>query len=445
MRSSILATLLLIATGALAADAAPRNLILMIADGAGFEHFRAASLHATGRPDAQVVWRFPVTLAMSTYPAGGHYDPQQAWSDERWLSDKVTDSAASITAITTGVKTHNKRLCVDVDGQPIPTLTERLEDTGRATGVVSSVMFVHATPAGTAISHPVRKDYEQIARKMLTESAIDVIMGPGHPLFDARGEPAVRPDYELVGGQDLWNGLQRGLVGGDADRDGDADRWSVIHTREQFQQLIGAGEPPARVLGIPQVHETLQQERAGDLMAGAFVVPPNPAIPTLGEMTLGALNVLSRDRDGFGVMIEGGAVDWASHDGQPGRMIEEQRDFDLAVAAVVNWIEERDLWDETLLVVTSDHECGYLCAPTGEGPMPAIAPVAAGEMPAMEFRTGQHSHALVPLFARGAGAAGLRDLADEDDPVRGTYLDSAELGAFLVQVMTGHPVHEPSP
>jgi len=428
---------LLMAASAAAGDPTPRNLILMIADGAGFEHFRAASFHASGRADGQVVWRFPVTLAMSTYPAGGHYDPAAAWSDARWLGDEVTDSAASITALTTGVKTHNKRLSAGVDGQPIMTLTERLEATGRATGVVSSVYFAHATPAGFAVSHPSRKEYQAISRKMLADSAIDVIMGPGHPEHGDAGQPVARPDHDLVGGQATWNGLQRGLVGGDADRDGDADPWTLIHTREQFQQLIGAGEPPRRVLGIPQVRETLQQERGGDAMADAFVVPPNPAVPTLAEMTLGALNVLSRDQDGFGVMIEGGAIDWASHDRQPGRMIEEQRDFDAAVAAVVAWLDERDLWDETLLVVTSDHECGHLCAPDGEGPLPPVQAVATGQMPAMEFRTGKHSHALVPLFARGAGAEGLLALADDEDPVRGAYLDSAELGAFLVDVMTG--------
>ncbi len=447
MHRAFLATMIALSLTASLATAAevPRNLILMIADGAGYDHFRAASYHATGRGEAQAFWRFPVLVAMSVYPAGGHYDPELAWSSEAWLGDDVTGSAASITALTTGVKTHNKRLCVGPDGERLATMTERLEASGRATGVVSSVMFAHATPAGFAISHPVRKEYATIARKMLAESAIDVIMGPGHPLFDDDGRRVRTPDYRLVGGPDAWRSLMAGELGADADADGRPDPWTVVESREAFVRLAGEGEPPTRVLGLPRVRETLQEQRGGDADEDAFAVPLTAGIPTLAEMSRAALNVLVRHDGGFGVMIEGGAVDWASHDRSPGRMIEEQRDFDLAVEAVIDWLDEQALWDETLLIVTSDHECGHLCGPEGDGAIPAVAASARGEMPAMEFRTGKHTHALVPLFARGVGAGGLLELADDRDPVRGPYLDSAELGAYLVDLVTAHVGHAIAP
>ncbi|MBD3221609.1 alkaline phosphatase [bacterium] len=447
MPRALLATLLalLIAGPSPAAAEAPRNLILMIADGAGYDHFRAASYHATGRADAQAVWRFPVQAALSTFPAGGHYDPELAWSSEAWLGHRVTDSAASITALTTGVKTHNKRLCVGPDGERLTTITERLEASGRATGVVSSVMFTHATPAGFAISHPARKEYAAIARKMLAESAIDVIMGPGHPLFDDDGRRVRTPDYRLVGGHETWRALMAGELGADADADGRPDPWTVVESREAFVRLAGEGQPPTRVLGLPRVRETLQEQRGGDARADAFAVPLTAGIPTLAEMSRAALNVLVRHDGGFGVMIEGGAVDWASHDAHAGRMIEEQRDFDLAVEAVIGWLDEQALWDQTLLIVTSDHECGHLCAPDGDGPIPAVTASARGEMPAMEFRTGKHTHALVPLFARGPGADGLIELADDRDPVRGPYLDSAELGGYLVDLVATHAGHAMAP
>jgi alkaline phosphatase len=82
--------------------------------------------------------------------------------------------------------------------------------------------------------------------------------------------------------------------------------------------------------------------------------------------------------------------------------------------------------------VTSDHECGYLCGPDdGHQIMPPPLDRGPGQLPAMSFRTGEHTNALVPLFARGAGAEDLLPLADQEDPVRGPYLDIAELGAFL--------------
>jgi hypothetical protein len=63
--------------------------------------------------------------------------------------------------------------------------------------------------------------------------------------------------------------------------------------------------------------------------------------------------------------------------------------------------------------------------------MPAVPAAPKGVMPAATFRTGQHTHALVPFFARGVGAEAIGALADEEDPVRGAYLDSAELGRYL--------------
>ena len=114
---------------------------------------------------------------------------------------------------------------------------------------------------------------------------------------------------------------------------------------------------------MPQVYTTLQQARAGDGKADPFVVPLTTSVPTLAEMSRAALNVLDNDPDGFVMMIEGGAVDWAGHANQSGRLIEEQVDFDLAVDAVLAWVEANSNWGETLLIVTGDHETGYLTGP----------------------------------------------------------------------------------
>jgi len=81
-------------------------------------------------------------------------------------------------------------------------------------------------------------------------------------------------------------------------------------------------------------------------------------------MSIGALNVLNQDPDGFFLMIEGGAVDWMGHANDMPRYIEDQVAFNLAVASVIDWVEENSSWDETLLIVTSDHECGGIW---GEG------------------------------------------------------------------------------
>ncbi len=330
-------------------------------------------------------------LAVSTVPSGETYDPERAWSDSAWCVRNATDSAAAITALTTGFKTTNGRLAVDPRGDRLAPLAETMADAGKATGVVTTVPFVHATPAGFAISHVDRNAYGDIARLMLVGSPLDVIMGAGHPWRDDSGRTRSAADFSLVGGAAMWDDLTAGRL-----------PWSLVTTREQFLALAEGPTPP-RVVGVPPVHETTQAQREGG--------PRNEAVPTLAEMTRAALNVVDDDPDGFCLLIEGGAVDWASHDRRFDRMVEEMTDFNLAVEAVMDWLEETGRLEETLVVVTADHECGYL---VGDN-----------------FLTGEHTNALVPLYARGPGSEELVPRADRTDPVRGPYLENSELGEVL--------------
>ena len=159
-------------------------------------------------------------------------------------------------------------------------------------------------------------------------------------------------------------------------------------------------------------------------------------VPTLEEMTQAALNVLDHDPDGFFLMVEGGAIDWASHANQSGRMIEEHTDFEMAVEAVVDWVEKKSKWDETLLIVTGDHETGYLNGPGSDPTWEPIVNNGAGIMPGMEWHSGSHSNSLMVLSAIGRAASLLRRYADEIDPVRGRYLDNTEVANVIFRSMT---------
>jgi alkaline phosphatase len=404
-----LTCLLTLCLAAAAAAAAPRNIVLFIADGAGFLHFEAARLHEADPTGRQVYDGWPVRLAMSTAPLGVVYDPRQAWRDPDWCDRDATDSAAAITAMTTGVKTANGRLAVDPRGEPVTPLRRVMAAAGKATGVVTTVPFAHATPAGFAVSHPDRGAYSEIAQLMLGDGDLDVVMGAGHPWHDDDGRRCDVADYRWVGGAATWDSLVAGKLG-----NADAGYWTLITTRAQFQALA-RGPTPRRVVGVPMARETLQAQRDGDVRAAPFAVPRRADVPTLAEMALAALNVVDEDPDGFCLLIEGGAVDWASHDGRVGRMIEEMMDFNRAVEAVLAGLDERGLLGETLVVVTADHECGHL----------------AGPVPSHVFLTGEHTNLLVPLFARGPGSGELVARAIETDPVRGPYLDNCDLGATL--------------
>lgn len=414
-------------TGCPAPADAPRNVILMVADGAGFQHVDAANLWSHGRRGCQPYERFPVRTAVDTHHADAPpYDPEAFWTSLEVALERPTDSAAAATALGCGVKTEIRMLGVTPDGAAAPSFLELAHRRGLATGVVSTVLFSHATPAGLLVHHPDRNDYQEIARRILRDGFADVVMGAGHPLYDHHARPDSTPDYRFVGGVETWDLLRRA----------DAPLgWTVIETREDFRGLAH-GPAPARVLGLPRVRETLQQQRPGDPHAEPFAEPLREGIPTLTEMSLAALNVLGADPDGFALMIEGGAVDWAAHEHQIGRMVEEMIDFNRAVAAVIDWIESHGGWDETLLIVTADHETGYLHAPglRSHAPLPSRGP---GTLPEAAWSTDGHSNSLVPLYARGAGALALLPAARMSDPIRGWYLDNTEVGRLLCRWAEG--------
>jgi len=417
-----------------------KNVIIMISDGCGYNHVDAATIYQYGKPGVQPYEQFPVKLAMSTYLDGQGYEPEKAWSDFKYVSKSksFTDSAAAATVMSTGVKTYDGAIGLDADKKPLKHTIEFAEQRGKATGVVTSVQFSHATPAGFVAHNKDRDNYDEIAREMIYKSPLEVIMGCGHPGYDNDGDPVdVNNEYKYVGGKDAWKDLQDGSAeGADADGDGAPDKWTVIHDPAEFRKLM-TGPTPKRVIAVPKKRKTLQQERGGKGKAAPFEVPFNGDVPTLAEMAAGALNVLDNDPDGFFLMIEGGAIDWASHDNQLGRVIEEEIEFNKAVEAVIKWIETESSWRETLLIVTADHECGYLTGPgsgtiDGKAVWNPITNNGKDKAPKMEYHSDDHTNSLVPFYANGVGSQLFVQQARSNDPVRGPYLDNTSIAKVVL-------------
>lgn len=422
----------------------PKNIVLFISDGCGFNQVDAASLYQFGETGKQVYEQFPVKLAMSTYSLSGiGYNPDSIWSDFDYPRKKPTDSAASATAISTGIKTFDGRIGIDTTGQALLTAVEHFEALGKATGVITSVQFSHATPAGFVAHNISRRNYGEIAREMILESQLDVIMGCGHPLYDNDGAPLENPDYRMIGSDSLWQALIAGSAGNDANGDGEFDPWLLIQERSQFQEFM-QGETPPRVIGIAKAKSTLQQERSGDPKALPFELPFNPEVPTLQEMTLAAINILSKNANGFFLMVEGGAVDWAGHSNQSGRLIEEQMSFNRAVESAVEWVNQNSNWNETIIIVTADHETGYLTGPNSgnikneQGDIEAVwKPLVnngKNNLPGMQWNSGGHTNQLVPFYAKGVLAERFRDYIIQSDPVYGNYIDNSHIGQFLLSI-----------
>lgn len=410
-----------------------KNVIVMISDGCGYNQMLATDYYQYGRTGKQVYQKFPVRVGMSTYSVFGGYDPRLAWKTFDYVKSGATDSASAATAMATGYKTYDAAIGVDVNKQALYNISQRAEALGKSSGVVTSVQWSHATPAGYVAHNESRNNYAQLAQEMIDDSMTDVIMGAGHPQFDNTGRPAAN-SYKYVGDQVTWDALKAGTAGGDADGDGIADPWTLIETEADFAALT-VGATPKRVCGTAQVYSTLQQSRGGDDKADPYDVPLNTNVPDLATMTKGALNVLDNDTDGFVLMVEGGAVDWAGHANQSGRLIEEEIDFNRSVEAVCRWIERNSSWDETLLVVTGDHETGYLWGPGSDPKWRPIVNKGKGNVPGMQWNSGSHTNSLIPLFAKGAGARQLRKQADQCDYRRGRYMDNTELAKVTFELL----------
>ncbi len=420
----------------------PQNVILMISDGCGYNHILCTDFYQNGKANSQVYADFPVLLAMSTYPLDGmEYDSERAWSDLEWGKKKYTDSAAAATAIATGFKTLNRYIGVDNYDKKHETILERAETMHKASGVVTSVQLSHATPAGFVAHHPNRNDYEIIAQQMLTAGAVDVIMGCGHPHYDHNGQKkSSQFNYKYVGGKTVWNDVLNEKSFSDSDHDGENDPWHIIQDRKAFRKLM-SGNTPKRVLGIAQAGQTLNYGRDGAEKENPYEAPLLETVPTLAEMSKAALNVLDENKKGFFLMIEGGAIDWASHGNHLGRMIEEQIDFNHAVEAVVDWVEKKSSWAETLVIVTSDHETGYLNGPFKSGTRDeqpqewgVIENAGKGNLPEVQWHSKNHTNHLVAFFARGAGSEMFIDAADKNDPVRGRYIDNTDIADSIFKL-----------
>jgi alkaline phosphatase len=480
---------ILLSQVALAQDA-PRakNIVILVSDGGGFNAFKAASLYQYGReglqPYEQEGW---LQLASNTYPqdqvgsgTSGYGGPGRAaapapasyWDvrmergdalsgDVRFrgysaLTRLPTDSAASATAMAAGIKTLNGRINYAGSGigaGPLTskTIAEIAKSLGKSAGVVTSVHWSDATPAafGAARSSG-RGERREIATQMLNNDTLDLIMGAGHPEFDSNGAPreAGEGDYDAVGGPFLWELLRSGRHRGG---------WTFIQSKAQFEALM-SGPAPRRVFGAAPVAGSLQRDRQtrdwnGDGRvdaADARVAPPfgdpfNTTVPTLVTMTRAALNVLNQNPNGFFLMVEGGAVDHAGHANQPGRIIEEQIDFNHSVQAVVDWVNRQSSWDQTLVIVTADHETGMLFGINSD--TVAFQPLinrGPGRAAGMWFNSGGHSSSLVPLKARGAGAQGFNRFVDGQDPVYGPYVDNTSIFHVMEAAFAGRLPSRPA-
>ncbi len=439
-----------------------KYIILLIGDGMGYNHLQAANLYTKQIPDYQS-WQ---SVGVSTYPEGGTYDPQAAWSDFLYVtSSQITDSAAAATALYTGSKTSIGSISVNADHSArLLTITEIARTRGMAVGAVTTTPISDATPGAWIAHNDARQNGFAILDEALwgdpnttgnadksyyegghgkTIPPVSLLIGGGHPNWYTTGNHFVNNDIITK----LKNELnQPGAF-------------------KYIERISGSPDGGQRLLNEAQKNDTMRLVGLfggsnGDveyrLADGSGFNPENPTLP---EMTRAALAVLEKDRDGFILMIEGGTIDHASHANKMNEMIGEVIGFNDAIQAVIDWVNDpynASDWENTLVIITADHETGYLTASPSafaDQPLGEISPntlqfekvisstgrraswvdqnnnneIDSGETVYWAWNSGGHTNSLVPLFIRGKGSEKLNQYIRGFDPIRGDYIDNTDV------------------
>ncbi len=324
-----------------AVPAQPKNIIFFLADGLGNNTLTAARIFAVGEEGDLTLDTLPESAFVKTYSNDA----------------QVTDSASSMSAYMTGMKSNNGVISMSTDtlsiapgpdangnktvarcgnGRAVPTLAELAKARGMAVGVVTTTRVTDATPAAV-YAHACHRGMEtDIAAALVPGGAgynqalgangIDVLLGGGTDAFTANAAGGVRAD-----GRDLLAELR-------------AKGFRSVTDSAQLNAVDArSGAPLVGLFARKNLSYDAARDPARD--------------PGLAAMTNKAIGVLSKNPNGFFLMVEGGLIDLALHDTHAKRALQEVVSFDSTLKATIDQMRAIDPGlKNTLIVVTADHD-----------------------------------------------------------------------------------------
>lgn len=316
-------------------DTEVKNIILMIGDGMGENIIENAEIVKGDK------------LAMRGMPAKCYVTTDSL--------DGTTDSAAASTAMSCGVKTHNKYIGVDENRQAVETMVEFAKAKGLKTGLVATQIIPHATPAGMAAHVENRNIYNVILKQMIN-AQVDVLYGGGSEYSDTA---KMQKRIENAG-------------------------YTYIKTADELYN----NDLETPVIGA---------FNWGGMYAGG--------LPSLTDMTASALELLDGE-EGFFLMVEESYIDITEADLDMEGTIKEMQVFDKCIDYTLSWAKEHP---GTLVIVTADHETGGVIVPEDKKPENVNNDCFTSG--------GEHTSTNVALFAAGAKASELfnKDVIDNTD------------------------------
>ncbi|HMP08450.1 MAG TPA: alkaline phosphatase, partial [Lacipirellulaceae bacterium] len=274
----------------------------------------------------------------------------------------VVDSAAAATQLATGQWAGSEMIGLNHRGEPAETIVEVAHRLGKSAGLVTDTRITHATPAGFAAHQPNRSMENEIAVDML-DNRVEVMMGGGlrHWTPEAAGEAGSAAHAALV---QLVGGAYPG-----SSRRRDNRNLLLEARHEHGYQLAFDRWSLAAVESMPLLGVFADSEMQDALLErAARRDEATRHEPSLVEMTAKALELLEQDPDGFFLIVEGGQIVWCGHNNGAGGMLHELLRLDAAVRYVLDWARQRD---DTLVLVTADHETGGFGFSYSGRPLPA--------------------------------------------------------------------------
>lgn len=290
-----------------------RYVFLFIGDGMGIDHFSVTQVYLNALEEKNVGLK---ELSFTSFPAAGLVSTFDYGS-------YITDSSSAITAILTGEKTYSGVLNMLPDkSTPLVSVAEMAKEAGMKVGVVTSVSLDHATPAACYAHQPSRNNFYEIAIEA-TQSNFDYFGGGG--FLQPRGKNNDQRDiFEIF----AENG------------------YTVVRNREDFEKLTPQSGKVVAINAVLDEDQTMPYEidrEENDL--------------SLADFTRKGIELLDNP-EGFFMLVEGGKIDWAAHANDAVTVIRDVLAFGEAIEEAIKFYQQHP--EETLIVVTADHETGGL-------------------------------------------------------------------------------------
>ena len=298
-----------------------KYVFYFIGDGMGSNQVLASEMYYSalkGQPLGRV------QTLMTTFPFSGNASTYSA-------SNGITDSAAAGTCLATGSKTTNGTLGLDPNGKRLTTIAEELKEQGWGIGIMTTVAIDHATPAAFYAHVQERDEYYKIG-KQLCSSEFDFFGGAGfhHPQGKHDDKSANLYREARKAGYTIAHGYKEAL---EITQSHDHNVSKMILVQTSDTGMVHGSNLPYAI-----------DRKEGDL--------------TLARIVSTAIPFLEARHDRFFMMVEGGMIDYACHGDDAATAIGEVWDMDEAMKVAYAFYEKHP--DETLILVTADHETGGL-------------------------------------------------------------------------------------